>query len=87
MVACGVCHSDAVVKHAGFGNSFPRVPGHEVIGKIVAIPDSEKVWKKGDLVGGPWHGGHDGMNPATYSLNVDKGSSVDPFQYRYLQEL
>jgi D-arabinose 1-dehydrogenase-like Zn-dependent alcohol dehydrogenase len=27
---------------------------------VVAVPDSEKTWKEGDRVGGPWHGGHDG---------------------------
>jgi D-arabinose 1-dehydrogenase-like Zn-dependent alcohol dehydrogenase len=39
---------------------FPRVPGHEVIGKIVAVGPDEKKWKVGDKVGGAWHGGHDG---------------------------
>lgn len=43
-----------------FGNSFPIIPGHEIIGDVVAVPDSEKTWKVGDRVGGPWHGGHDG---------------------------
>jgi D-arabinose 1-dehydrogenase-like Zn-dependent alcohol dehydrogenase len=27
---------------------------------VVAVPDSEKTWKVGARVGGPWHGGHDG---------------------------
>lgn len=35
-------------------------PGHEVIGNVVQVPDSEKNWKVGDRVGGGWHGGHDG---------------------------
>ena len=36
--ACGVCHTDALTVERGFpGLSFPRVPGHEVIGKIEAI--------------------------------------------------
>ena len=39
----------------------PRIPGHEVIGRVVAVGPGEKEWKVGDLVGGPWHGGHDGM--------------------------
>lgn len=29
------------------------------IGDVAAVPESEKVWKQGDRVGGPWHGGHD----------------------------
>ena len=36
--ACGVCHSDALAVEGGFpGLTYPRVPGHEVIGKIEAI--------------------------------------------------
>ncbi|KAF2028803.1 alcohol dehydrogenase [Setomelanomma holmii] len=60
--ACGVCHSDSFLQQGAFGDaaSFPRIPGHEVIGTVVAIGDGEKKWKVGDKVGGPWHGGHDG---------------------------
>jgi D-arabinose 1-dehydrogenase-like Zn-dependent alcohol dehydrogenase len=36
------------------------IPGHEVIGTVVAVGPGEKKWKEGDRVGGPWHGGHDG---------------------------
>ncbi|KAK5071358.1 hypothetical protein LTR70_010621 [Exophiala xenobiotica] len=59
VLACGVCHSDSMVRIGAFGNGFPIVPGHEIIGEIAAIPSSEKRWKEGDRVGGPWHGGHD----------------------------
>lgn len=38
----------------------PIVPGHEIIGDVVAVGRGEKVWKTGDRVGGGWHGGHDG---------------------------
>lgn len=58
--ACGVCHSELVVQQALFGTPFPRIPGHEVIGHIVAVSPHEKEWKVGDRVGGAWHGGHDG---------------------------
>ncbi|CAO2651916.1 Nn.00g001990.m01.CDS01 [Neocucurbitaria sp. VM-36] len=60
--ACGVCHSDSFLQQGAFGEaaSFPRIPGHEVIGTIVAVGDGEKKWKVGDRVGGPWHGAHDG---------------------------
>ena len=61
VIATGVCHSDAGVQAGAFGNSFPIIPGHEVIGNIAAIGDGEKRWKVGDRVGGPWHGGHDGV--------------------------
>ncbi|MCJ1250849.1 hypothetical protein MMC30_008077 [Trapelia coarctata] len=59
--ACGVCHSDSAVKDGLMGNKFPIIPGHEVIGHVVAVGDGEKgQWKVGDRVGGAWHGGHDG---------------------------
>ena len=64
VLAVGVCHSDAAVQEGLFGNGFPIVPGHEIIGTVAAVPDSEKVWKEGDRVGGPWHGGHDGEDPS-----------------------
>jgi D-arabinose 1-dehydrogenase-like Zn-dependent alcohol dehydrogenase len=41
-----------------FGVQHPRIPGHEIVGIIVAIPPSEKKWKLGQRVGGGWHGGH-----------------------------
>jgi D-arabinose 1-dehydrogenase-like Zn-dependent alcohol dehydrogenase len=61
VIATGVCHSDAGVQSGAFGNSFPIIPGHEVIGDVAAVGDGEKRWKVGDRVGGPWHGGHDGV--------------------------
>ena len=57
VIATGVCHSDAGVQAGAFGNSFPIIPGHEVIGNVAAVGDGEKRWKVGDRVGGPWHGG------------------------------
>lgn len=59
VIATGVCHSDVMVQEGLLGNSFPIVPGHEVIGEVAAVPEGEKKWKLGDRVGGPWHGGHD----------------------------
>ncbi|KAL2049423.1 hypothetical protein ABVK25_010327 [Lepraria finkii] len=60
VLACGVCHSEMVVQQATFGTPFPRIPGHEIIGIVVALGPGEKTWKVGDRVGGPWHGGHCG---------------------------
>lgn len=57
--ACGICHSDAFVKDGTFpGLEYPRVPGHEVIGKVEAFGDNVNIWKKGQRVGVGWHGGH-----------------------------
>lgn len=42
----------------------PLIPGHEIIGEVVALGSGEKNWKVDDRVGGPWHGGHDGEDTA-----------------------
>ena len=59
--ACGVCHSDAITVEGGFpGLTYPRVPGHEVIGKIEAIGPGVQGWKEGQRVGVGFMGGHCG---------------------------
>jgi D-arabinose 1-dehydrogenase-like Zn-dependent alcohol dehydrogenase len=57
--ACGMCHSDMIVKHGHFpGIQYPRVPGHEIAGQIDAVGPGVTAWKAGDRVGVGWHGGH-----------------------------
>lgn len=57
--ACGICHSDAFVKSGAFpGLKLPRIPGHEIAGKIDAVGEGVTAWKVGDRVGVGWHGGH-----------------------------
>lgn len=57
--ACGICHSDAFIKQGAFpGLSLPRVPGHEIAGRVDAIGAGVTAWKAGDRVGVGWHGGH-----------------------------
>jgi len=59
--ACGICHSDAIVKegHWPFGGlQYPRSPGHEIAGRIDAVGEDVSLWKGGDRVGVGWHGGH-----------------------------
>jgi D-arabinose 1-dehydrogenase-like Zn-dependent alcohol dehydrogenase len=59
--ACGVCHSDSLVKEGLWpGIQYPRVPGHEVIGVVDAVGEGVKPWKKGQQVGVGWHGGNCG---------------------------
>jgi D-arabinose 1-dehydrogenase-like Zn-dependent alcohol dehydrogenase len=59
--ACGICHSDSVVKDGLFpGIQYPRVPGHEVIGVVDAVGQGVARWKVGQRVGVGWHGGHCG---------------------------
>src|SRR6266851_2852629 len=57
--ACGICHSDALVKEGYWpGIQYPRVPGHEIAGRIDAVGADVTLWKPGQPVGVGWHGGH-----------------------------
>ena len=57
--ACGICHSDAFVKDGTFpGLEYPRVPGHEVVGRVEALGSDVNNWKIDQRVGVGWHGGH-----------------------------
>jgi D-arabinose 1-dehydrogenase-like Zn-dependent alcohol dehydrogenase len=59
--ACGVCHSDSMVKEGHWpGLQYPRVPGHEVIGIVDAVGQGVLPWKPGQRVGVGWHGGNCG---------------------------
>jgi alcohol dehydrogenase, propanol-preferring len=54
--ACGVCHTDL---HAAHGDwplkpTLPFIPGHEGIGKVVAVGAGVTIVKEGDRVGVPW---------------------------------
>jgi D-arabinose 1-dehydrogenase-like Zn-dependent alcohol dehydrogenase len=56
---CGICHSDVLVKNGLWaGLQYPRVPGHEIAGRIDAVGTSVTGWKAGQRVGIGWHGGH-----------------------------
>jgi D-arabinose 1-dehydrogenase-like Zn-dependent alcohol dehydrogenase len=56
--ACGICHSDVVVKDGLWpGLPYPRVPGHEIAGRVDAVGEGVSNWKPGQRVGVGWHGG------------------------------
>ena len=56
--ACGVCHGDAVAKEGTMPDAtYPRIPGHEVIGTITRLGAHVENWKIGQRVGVGWHGG------------------------------
>lgn len=55
---CGICHSDLSMLNNDWGmTQFPFVPGHEIVGEVVAIGSDVKNLKKGDLVGLGWFSG------------------------------
>ena len=58
--ACGVCHSDSVVKEGLVPVAYPRVPGHEVAGVVDAVGAGVTTWTVGQRAGVGWNGGFDG---------------------------
>lgn len=49
---CGVCHSDVHQVRDEWGRGmFPMVPGHEIVGKVIAVGSKVKKFKVGDLAG------------------------------------
>ncbi len=49
---CGVCHSDLHQARDEWGGSiYPMVPGHEIVGKVVAVGSHVTKFKVGDLAG------------------------------------
>src|SRR5450432_3309361 len=55
--ACGVCHSDALVKEGPMPIAYPRVPGHEVAGVVDAVGAGVTGWTVGQRAGVGWNGG------------------------------
>jgi uncharacterized zinc-type alcohol dehydrogenase-like protein len=53
---CGICHSDLSMINNEWGMSqFPLVPGHEIVGEVVAMGSEVKNLKMGDKVGMGWY--------------------------------
>jgi uncharacterized zinc-type alcohol dehydrogenase-like protein len=49
---CGVCHSDLHTARNEWKNTlYPSVPGHEIVGRIVAVGSAVKQFRVGDVAG------------------------------------
>src|ERR1700686_3910890 len=60
--ACGICHTDAATISGAYpGLTLPRVPGHEVVGRIEALGAGVSRWKIGQRVGIGLIAGEDGV--------------------------
>src|ERR1700758_892920 len=85
--ACGICHTDAATVMGAYpGLTLPRVPGHEVVGRIEALGAGVSRWKIGQRVGVGLIAGEDGVcepcrrgdivncqNPVVSGVTVDGG--------------
>jgi alcohol dehydrogenase, propanol-preferring len=85
--ACGICHTDAATVTGMYpGLKLPRVPGHEVVGRIEALGQGVSRWKTGQRVGVGFFGGEDGVcepcrrgdivnchNPVIPGVTIDGG--------------
>jgi alcohol dehydrogenase, propanol-preferring len=85
--ACGICHTDAATVTGTYpGLKLPRVPGHEVVGRIEALGSEVSKWTIGQRVGVGFFGGEDGVcepcrrgdivncqNPVIPGVTVDGG--------------
>jgi len=85
--ACGICHTDAATVTGTYpGLKLPRVPGHEVVGRIDALGSGVSRWKTGQRIGIGFFGGEDGtcepcrrgdivncQNAVTPGVTVDGG--------------
>jgi alcohol/geraniol dehydrogenase (NADP+) len=58
VIYCGICHSDLSMINNDWGmTAYPIVPGHEIIGEVVAAGNAVKNVKVGDKVGLGWFSG------------------------------
>ena len=49
---CGVCHSDVhTVRNEWQGTTYPCVPGHEIIGRVIKVGAHVQKFKAGDIAG------------------------------------
>ena len=62
--ACGICHSDVLVKEGHMPFPYPRVPGHEVAGVVEALGAGVSNWAVAQRVGVGWNGGYCGICPS-----------------------
>ena len=58
--ACGMCRTDLHIVDGEIRGRLPIVPGHEIVGHIVAKGPAAESFSIGERVGVPWLGGTDG---------------------------
>jgi propanol-preferring alcohol dehydrogenase len=62
VTACGVCRTDLQICEGDIPlRKSPVVPGHQAVGRVLAIGAGVAGWREGDRVGVAWLGGTDGV--------------------------
>jgi len=56
VLACGVCRTDLHVVDGEIPARYPVVPGHEIVGRVLALGEGVSGFAKGQRVGIPWLG-------------------------------
>lgn len=56
VLACGICRTDLHVVDGEVPASYPIVPGHEIVGRVLALGDGVRDFAIGQRVGVPWLG-------------------------------
>lgn len=59
VLACGVCRTDLHIVDGEIHGCLPIVPGHEIVGRIVALGERVEGFSVGERIGVPWLGGTD----------------------------
>lgn len=54
ILACGVCRTDLHVVDGDIHGRLPIVPGHEIVGRVVALGEGVSGFAPGQRVGVPW---------------------------------
>src|SRR5438477_11380049 len=60
VAACGVCRTDLHIVDGDISGTLPIVPGHEIVGRVIALGPEAEGFAIGDRIGVPWLGGTDG---------------------------
>ena len=60
VAACGVCRTDLHIVDGDIHGDLPIIPGHEIVGTVIARGPDVAGFVVGERVGVPWLGGTDG---------------------------
>jgi propanol-preferring alcohol dehydrogenase len=63
ILACGVCRTDLHICDGDIRGTLPIIPGHEIVGRVIALGPDAAGFAVGDRVGVPWLGRTCGQCP------------------------